>query len=117
MKITDLIIVIENIKGSYKKFRAGYAVPGVTFPTHYGYIQGYASEDKHDLDVFLGNGSLCGYIKMERPTFPDGVETKTFIHISEQELEAIKEAYKPVVVEVKTLEEKIFLEFIKKFTR
>lgn len=115
MNITDLLLTIENVRGSYKKFREGYAVPGVTFPTHYGYIQGYKSEDGKDLDVYLGNGDLHGYIKMERPTFPDGVETKTFVYTSEEELLAIEEAYKPVIVEIKQMEESEFMDYIQNF--
>ncbi len=117
MKITDLLITIENIRGSYKKFRDGYAVPGVTFPTHYGYIQGYASEDGKDLDVFLGNGDGHGYIKMKRPSFPNGVETKMFINVTEDELGLIENAYEPVIVEIKKLEDEHFLELIETFSR
>jgi hypothetical protein len=44
MKILDLKIVIENLRGSYKKFADSleeYPILGVTFPVHYGYIDGY----------------------------------------------------------------------------
>lgn len=115
MKISDLRITIENVRGSYKKFREGYPVAGVTFPTHYGFIQGYRSEDGKDLDVYLGNGQLHGYIKMKRPTFPDGVETKTFVYTSEAELNAIEKAYEPVIVEIKQIEESKFITFIEQF--
>lgn len=115
MNIKDLLITIENLKGSYKKFSSGYPISGVTFPTHYGYIQGYSSEDGKDLDVFLGNGELCGYIKMFRPTCPNGIETKTFIHLSQKELEDVVVAYGEVVREKKLLKEQAFLDYIQKF--
>jgi len=117
MKIFDLLLVIEKMRGSYKKFRAGYPVVGVTFPTHYGYIKGYVSEDGKDLDVYLGSGNLHGYIKMIRPTFPDGVETKTFVYCSQEELDAIEQAYKPVVVEIKAIDEDQFISFIEQFKK
>lgn len=117
MKTSDLRITIENPRGSYKKFKAGYPVSGVTFPTHYGYIQNYASEDNRDLDVFLGNGDLFGFIVMYRPSCPDNKETKTFIQISEKELNAIKKAYEPVIEEVTLVDQETFLKEIQKFNR
>jgi len=115
MYIHDLKIVIENVRGSYKKFREGYAVEGVTFPTHYGYIHGYKSEDNKDLDVFLGNGELCGVIVMSRPRFPSGKETKVFITISQDELDAIHEAYAPVILEHSILNTEELLEYIEQY--
>ena len=65
MKLFDLKIVIENLRGSYKKFAdtlEEYPILGVTFPVHYGYIDGYIGEDTHDLDVFVGSGEIHGII-------------------------------------------------------
>ncbi len=115
MKISDLLITIENIRGSYKKFRQPYPLPGATYPTHYGFITGYKSEDGKDLDVFLGSGSLNGWITMLRPDFPDGFETKTFMQVSAKELAAIKKEFKPVILDHKKLDERAFTNFIKKF--
>lgn len=115
MTLFDLQITVENVRGSYKKFSEGYPVPGVTFPTHYGFMQGYKSEDGHDLDVFLGDGDLHGYIKMKRPSFPDGVETKMCVFVSQGELVAINEAYAPVMIEVKLLNEDEFLQTIEQY--
>ena len=119
MKLYDLEIVIENIRGSYKKFvdtLDEYPVLGVTFPTHYGYIEGYIGEDKHDLDVFIGNGELLGYIKFKRDDVEGGLETKMFLNVSENELNAIIEAYKPVVNNVVRFNsEDDFMSFIKSF--
>ena len=51
---------------------------GVRFPTEYGYIKGYTSEDGHDLDVFVGSGKVVGYMHMKRDDSPNGIETKPF---------------------------------------
>jgi hypothetical protein len=119
MKICDLEIVIENIRGSYKKFADTldeYPVLGVTFSTHYGFIKGYTGEDKHPLDIFLGKGDLIGYIRFKREDADGGLETKVFLHISEGELEKTLESYKPVIDEVKRIEsEEEFLDFIQSF--
>ena len=119
MKITDLEIVIDHVRGSYKKFAdtvKQYPVLGVTFPTHYGYIKGYIGEDQRGLDIFLGTGSLLGYIRFERKEAIGGVETKMFLHISEEELDLILKEYEPVVQEVAQFEtEDDFLEYIDVF--
>lgn len=119
MKITDLKIIIENLRGSYKKFADSldeYPILGVTYPTHYGYIKGYVSEDNHDLDAFIGNGSLCGYIKVKRYDFPNGIETKVFLHISDDEYKKIIEAYEPVLSENTIIEkEDALISFLENF--
>ena len=119
MKITDLEVVIDHVRGSYKKFAdtvEQYPVLGVTFPTHYGYIKEYIGEDQRGLDVFLGTGNLLGYIRFERKEAMGGVETKMFLHISEEELDLILKEYEPVVQEVAQFEtEDDFLEYIERF--
>lgn len=117
MKITDLQLTIEHVRGSYKEFAAGYPLPGVTFPTHYGFIQGYASEDGHDLDVFLGSGELHGYISVYRPTFPNEEETKMIMYVSQAEWDAIHHAYEPVVRGMGTLTEEAFLNRIQPYQK
>ncbi len=115
MKLLDLHIYIENIRGSYKHFAdtpEEYPVLGVTFPTHYGYIPGYKSEDGHDLDVFLGSGAIHGIIRVNRKF---GIETKTILYVSQDEFDSIKKAYEPVTVELKTLEETEMLSILEKF--
>jgi lactoylglutathione lyase len=119
MKLSDLVIIIENLRGSYKKFADSldeYSILGVTFPTHYGYIKGYISEDNHDLDVFVGNGSLFGFIKIKRDDVPGGIETKVFLHISKDEYTEIENAYMPVIETITLLpDENTFLSFLQKF--
>lgn len=119
MKISDLKIIIENLRGSYKKFADSldeYPILGVTYPTHYGYIKGYVSEDNQDLDVFIGNGSLLGYIKVRRDDTPEGIETKVFLHISDDEYNKIIEIYEPVLSEKEVIEtEDDFLSFLESF--
>ncbi len=104
--ITGKKIIIENPKGSYKSFEIendpvwkDYPLAGVTYPVDYGYIEGYKSEDGHDLDVFVGTGALNGYIKMWRYDVP--LETKFAIHVSEEEWNAIIKIYTPVLKEQK----------------
>ncbi|HEY4511573.1 MAG TPA: hypothetical protein VJH55_01905 [Candidatus Paceibacterota bacterium] len=120
MKLFDLKIVIENIRGSYKKFAdtiEEYPILGVTFPTHYGYIEGYASEDGHDLDVFLGSGNVHGILRVNRDDAPGGVETKTIIYVTEGEWSDIEKAYKPVINEMKKMSEDELVNFLPKFLR
>jgi hypothetical protein len=99
-------IVIENPKGSYKSFEIendpvwkDYPLAGVTYPVDYGYIDGYKSEDGHDLDVFVGSGNLNGYIKVWRYDVP--IETKFAINVTEKEWDEIIKIFSPVIKEQK----------------
>lgn len=108
MKIADLKIVIENVRGSYKKFADTYdeyPVLGVTFPVDYGYIDGYIGEDTHDLDVFVGSGNLHGIMRVKRDDVAGGVETKIILNVTEKEFGEITEAYKPVISEISKVNE------------
>jgi len=112
-------IVIENSKGSYKKFADSldeYPILGVTFPCDYGYIEGYIGEDTHDLDIFSGSGDVFGYMIVRRDDVEGGLETKMLYKVSEEELKKIKSEYQIVVdsVELLNSEEKFF-SFIEKF--
>lgn len=102
MAIEDLEIVIENPKGSYKSFDTDndpvwkeYPLKGVTYPTEYGFIQGYVSEDGHDLDVFRGSGDLFGKISIWR--LDVSLETKFALWVTEEEWAAILDAFEPVL--------------------
>ncbi len=104
MKNEDLKIVIENPKGSYKSFEIendpvwkDYPLAGVTYPVDYGYIEGYKSEDDHDLDVFVGTGELNGYMKVWRYDIP--LETKFMMNVSQEEWDGIIAIYNPVIKE------------------
>lgn len=101
-------IVIENPKGSYRSFEIEndpvwkkYPLAGVTYPVDYGYLEGYKSEDGHDLDVFVGTGLLNGYIKIWRCDVP--IETKVVWHVSESEFDGILKTFGPVLREHKIL--------------
>lgn len=118
MNISDLEIVIENLSGSYKKFADSledYPILGVTYPTHYGYIKGYKSEDGHDLDVFIGNGDIFGWMKVKRDEIPDGIETKFIIGVNKKEFDEIKQQFGPVIAELKSFDQNEFLERIQLF--
>ncbi len=118
MRLFDLKYVIENLRGSYKKFAdtlEEFPLLGVTFPVHYGYIEGYTGEDGHDLDVFIGSGDIHGIIRMNRDDAVGGVETKMIIYVTEKELEDIKEAYRPVINEVKKMSEEEIIELLPQF--
>ncbi len=102
----NLKIVIENPKGSYKSFEIesdpvwkDYPLAGVTYPVDYGYIEGYKSEDDHDLDVFIGTGKMNGYFKVWRYDVP--LETKFAIGVTENEWNEIVSIYNPVINEKK----------------
>jgi hypothetical protein len=99
-------VVIENPKGSYKSFEVeddpvwkDYPLAGVTYPVDYGYMEGYKSEDNHDLDVFIGTGDLNGYMKIWRYDVP--LETKFMLDISQEEWNEIINIYSPVIKEKK----------------
>ncbi len=102
-------IIIENPKGSYKSFEIendpiwkDYPLAGVTYPVDYGYIDGYKSEDGHDLDVFVGSGYLNGYIKVWRCDVP--IETKFVINVTEKEWDEIIKIFSPVIKEQKVFD-------------
>jgi len=120
LSANDLEITIENPKGSYKQFVDSideYPILGVTFPTDYGFLNDYRSEDGVELDVFVGSGDLFGYIKMFRPeeAFPDNTETKTFVNVTCDELEEIKCEYGPVIQQLGVVSKEEFLEYIEQF--
>lgn len=118
MKLFDLKIVIENLRGSYKKFAdtlEEYPILGVTFPVHYGYIDGYIGEDTHDLDVFVGSGETHGIMKVNRDDVVGGIETKIIIFVTEKEFEEIKETYKLVINEIKKVSEEEIINLLPKF--
>ena len=96
--------VIENPKGSYKSFEIendplwkDYPLAGVTYPVDYGYVEGYASEDGHDLDAFVGSGEKYGYFKMWRCDVP--IETKIVARVTENEWQEILNVFRPVITE------------------
>jgi inorganic pyrophosphatase len=118
MKLFDLKIVIENLRGSYKKFAdtiEEYPILGVTFPVHYGYIDGYIGEDTHDLDVFVGSGDVHGIMRVNRDDVVGGIETKMIIYVTEAEYQAIEEAYKLVIHEMKQMREEEIVNLLPKF--
>ncbi len=119
MKLFDLKIVIENLRGSYKKFANSleeYPILGVTFPVHYGYIDGYIGEDTHDLDVFVGSGDVHGMMRVNRDDVVGGVETKFIIYVTENEYQAIEEIYRPVIREMKKMVEEDIIALLPQFT-
>lgn len=111
----DLKIHIENPKGSYKSFEIendpawkDYPLTGVTYPVDYGYLEGYKSEDGHDLDVFVGSGNLNGYIKIWRIDVP--AETKFALNVTREEWDEIMKAFAPVIKEKALLKNEAELE-------
>ena len=118
MKLFDLKIVIENLRGSYKKFAdtlEEYSILGVTFPVHYGYIDGYIGEDTHDLDVFVGSGEIHGIMRVNRDDVVGGIETKIIIYVTEKEFDEIKETYKLVINEIKKVSEEEIINLLPTF--
>ncbi len=118
MKLFDLKIVIENLRGSYKKFAdtlEEYPILGVTFPVHYGYIDGYIGEDTHDLDVFVGSGEIHGIMKVNRDDVVGGTETKLIIYVTEKEFDEITETYKLVINQIKKVSEEEIINLLPTF--
>lgn len=119
---SDLKIIIENPKGTYKSFEIeddpvwkDYPLKGVTYPVDYGYIEGYEGEDGADLDIFVGTGDIYGSIKISRMDVPE--ETKFFAKVTEEELKSILEEFKPVILSSTVLSEEDFLEAIKLYKK
>ncbi len=95
-------ITIENTKGSYQIFEDDsddgtykYPLKGVTFPTDYGFIEGYKDESGVDLGVFVGSGDLYGSFQVWRYDVP--LETKMVMNVTEKEWQEILKEYKPVI--------------------
>lgn len=115
---SDFGIVIENPKGSYKSFESAttdYPLKGVTYPVDYGYIKGHEGEDGAELDVFVGTGDLRGFMVVWRLDVPK--ETKMFINVTQDQLDQILEAFKPVVLSHEALEEADFLDKLSHFKK
>lgn len=78
-------------------------------------MKGYKSEDNQDVDIFVGSGKICGYIKIWRCDVP--LETEIVYKVTETEYKKIIATFKPVITEKGILDGergKIFLEQYKK---
>jgi len=122
IEIDGLKIVIENPRGSYKDFEIEgdpiwdkYPIKGVTYPVDYGFVDGYKSEDGHDLDVFVGFGDQVGYIKVWRYDVPE--ETKMILNCTTEEVEQIVETFKPVLVNHEIMKKEDWLKMLEKFKK
>ncbi|MSS74937.1 hypothetical protein EXS73_01865 [Candidatus Pacearchaeota archaeon] len=121
--ITSKEIVIEQPAGTYKSFEIennpvwkDYPLSGVIYPVDYGYIKGYTSEDNDDLDIFVGSGALCGYIKIWRCDVP--LETKIIYKVTPGEYDTIIKTFKSVIKEKRVFENKtLFNAFFKAYKR
>ena len=91
---------LEKSAGEYKDFQLSdddpYPLKGVTYPVDYGDIPNYIGEDGADLDVFLGSGTIHGFMKVNRPELPNG-ETKFLVNVTEDEATAIFKAFESVL--------------------
>ncbi len=121
--ITSKEIVIEQPAGTYKSFEIennpvwkDYPLSGVIYPVDYSYIKGYTSEDNDDLDIFVGSGALCGYIKIWRCDVP--LETKIIYKVTPGEYDTIIKTFKSVIKEKRVFENKtLFNAFFKAYKR
>lgn len=99
-------IIIENPKGTKKVLVADgevsdYPLKKVMYPVDYGSIAGFQGEDGDDLDVFVGSGHKSGFLIVRRPDIP--TETKIYFNLTEIELDQVKSAFQPVMLECKEL--------------
>ena len=98
---------LEKHAGEYKDFHLltddPYPLRGVMYPVDYGDIPGYVGEDGADLDIFVGNGLLNGFIKVGRPDTNDG-EHKFYVNLTEEEESAILKEFSPVLQQSKRFE-------------
>lgn len=92
---------LEKRAGEFKDFEIPaddpYPLKGVTYPVNYGDIPDYIGEDGDDLDIFLGNGSLNGFIKVARPDLEDG-EHKFYVNLTEEEEAAVLKEFALVLI-------------------
>lgn len=76
-----------------------YPLNGVTYPVDYGHIEGYKSEDGHELDLFVGSNQngVAGYVLVfrgeDRPN-----EHKFLVGLTEQEWQIVKDELKTVLI-------------------
>lgn len=95
-----------------------YPLAGVTYPVDYGHIQGYTTEDGHELDLFVGehvSDGKMGYIVVDRgESMPN--EHKFYLRLSDDEVDGILTELKPVLVQHGKIEDlAALLESIKKY--
>ena len=94
---------VEKQAGERKDFglpeNSTYPLKGVTYPVNYGEIEGYIAEDGALLDVFMGtDGDLNGFIVVARPEI-DGGEHKFYLHLTDEEEQAVLKEFEPVLME------------------
>lgn len=100
-------LVIENGRGSYKDFQLSpgdtYPLAGITYPVDYGCLPGFTGEDGAELDFLVGSkiDGKVGYILIWRNDVPS--EHKYYVAMTEEELGASLEIYKPVTLNHITL--------------
>lgn len=95
---------LEMKAGEYKDFHVSpdnpYPLKGVTYPVNYGDIKGYTGEDKHDLDIFVGeNGNIFGYFRVYRPDVDGDKETKFYLFLTDAEEKAVFDAFESVLLD------------------
>jgi hypothetical protein len=100
---------IDVPKNQYYDFELApgstYPLAGVTYPVDYGHIEGYTTEDGHELDLFVGSqtdGEL-GYVVVDRgANTPD--EHKFFLQLSISDLQEVLSQLKPVLIKQERFE-------------
>lgn len=107
---------IENPRGSYKQFADNsdpYPLKGVTYPVDYGSIEGYTGEDGDPLDIFVGTGTINGYLTVWRTDVPS--ETKIMYHVTEAEYQSILTVFSPVVITADRLDTQALEELLSRY--
>lgn len=81
-----------------------YPLKGVTYPVDYGHIPGYTSEDRHELDLYVGNmmdGKAGSIIVNRGADMPN--ECKFYVALTEHEVEIILNELRPVLISHKPI--------------
>lgn len=94
-----------------------YPLKGVTYPVDYGHIEGYTTEDDHELDLFVGSksdgviGCVLVFRGEDRPN-----EHKFLIGLSDEEWQQVQSELEPVLISADTFTDLSgLLNAIKKF--
>jgi hypothetical protein len=118
LDLTKYSIVIDSPRGTHGSFEgfnnlAEHPLKDIIFPMDYGHIQGYINENGDHLGVFVGTGSICGYLVIN--SYDISTETKVFVNVTSEELLYTRMQFENIENHVGYLTTENFQEFMSKF--